>query len=190
MLSKHFVRGCCQVFQKRVVYRTIAYENFTKINLNELQPDHKSKIRDRKYLASSYSPNMPQLLNYDHHPMMDCVQYIGEPSLEHFAKVFRNYIDANLADYSAILCKNTPVRDDKDFSMVMKLTKLTQMEYISGNASRDRIVDDIYEASNEPPELSIDAHNEMAYLTTFPSKVHLDFCFVRQTLVLLISLIL
>ena len=190
MLSKHFVRGYCQVFQKRVVYRTIAYENFTKINLNELQPDRKSKIRDRKYLASSYSPNMPQFLNYEHHPMMDCVQYIGEPSLEHFAKVFRNYIDANLVDYSAILCKNAPVRDDKEFSMVVKLTELPQMEYISGNASRDRIVDEIYEASNEPPELSIDAHNEMAYLTTFPSKVHLDFRFLRQARVLLISLIL
>ena len=190
MLSKHFARGCCQVFQKRIVYRTISYKNFTKVNLNDLQPDRKSKIRDRKYLAGSYSPNMPQFLNYEHHPMMDCVQYIGEQSLGRFAKSFRNYIDGNLVDYSAILFKKTPVRDDKDFSMVMKLTELPQMEYISGNASRDRIVDEIYEASNEPPELSIDTHNEMAYLTTFPSKVNLDFRFLRQIRGLLISLIL
>ena len=190
MLSKYFARGSCQVFQKRIVYRTISYANFTKINLNDLQPDHKSKIRDRKYLASSHNPNMPQFLNYEHHHMMDCVKYIGEPSLEFYAKAFRNYIDDNLVDYNAILCKSTPVRDDKDFSMFMKLIELPQMEYISGNASRDRIVDEIYEASNEPPELSIDTHNEMAYLTTFPSKVNLDFRFLHQTRILLISLIL
>jgi len=43
--------------------------------------------------------------------------------------------------------------------------------YDAGTVPRSVVADRLYTASDERPEISIESHNEMSYLETYPSKV-------------------
>ena len=72
---------------------------------------------------------------------------------------------------SAILIKNLPITETEDFHDFIQGCAYTPMTYESGSAYRAPLDDLVYSASDEPPEFSIEPHNEMSYLSTFPQKV-------------------
>ena len=47
------------------------------------------------------------------------------------------------------------------------------MAYEAGSGYREKVVEKVYTASDEPPEFSIEPHNEMSYLSIFPTRVNI-----------------
>jgi len=144
---------------------------FSQVDLNKIQPINKTKLKNLKYLASSYM-DFPEFLNYEHHPQMNCLRYEGnKKDLKTFGNNVATIINETRDNTRAWLFKGTPIKTVQDFDEVLKYADMKQMVYVSGNASRESVSNLVYEASDEPPELSIDCHNEMAYMPRYPPKI-------------------
>jgi len=145
---------------------------FTEIeSLEEQQPT--IKCRNRDFFAGSTSSNLPETLPKFVHKNFKAitVNKSNEGLAELGGKLYpfiENYIDQS---YSAILIKNLPIKEAKDFNALVAGFEYKPMNYEAGNGFRDKVVGTIYTASDEPPEFSIEPHNEMSYLFTFPKRV-------------------
>ena len=140
-------------------------EHFTKTK--------RPKLKGREFLAGSLEEGMPEYLNHLPNKNLLVVRcnLNNNVTLSEIATEFRSYIDVNLSQYSAILFKKLPLREESDFNSLMKHTGYKSIAYIAGNASRAKLIGEVYETSNEPANLSIEPHNEMSYHVTFPRKV-------------------
>ena len=47
----------------------------------------------------------------------------------------------------------------------------TDMSYASGTAIRERVNELVYTANDEPPSFCVEPHNEMSYVSVYPTKV-------------------
>ncbi|XP_057291755.1 dapdiamide synthesis protein DdaC-like [Hydractinia symbiolongicarpus] len=141
-----------------------------------VEPDtskkHGSYIKGRIFLPSSSHEDMPHHLSYSANPNLKVFQFYGDPNnIKTIAESFRKCIDDNLPNSSAILFKKLPINNEFVFNEMIKYSNYNAMQYISGNVSRGTVVGNVYESTAEPPELSIDLHNEMSYLKWYPKKI-------------------
>ena len=58
------------------------------------------------------------------------------------------------------------------------------MKYIGGAAPRIQVGKDTYTASDEPPSITIEGHNEMAYMHTWPDVVMVTFYNIVDIIIL------
>ncbi|XP_057300795.1 uncharacterized protein LOC130635479 [Hydractinia symbiolongicarpus] len=159
----------------QTVFKRLA--SFVPVEFNTSLKQHGSRINGRKFLPGSSHKDMPEFLSYRHNPNLKAVHFKGDKSK--VATAVREYIDANLQSSSAILFKGLPIENEHDFNRIVKGTGFKMMPYVGGIASRDTLVDKVYEASNEPKEISIDLHNEMSYVKWFPKKIM--FCCITPS---------
>ena len=54
------------------------------------------------------------------------------------------------------------------------------MVYTNGSGFREPLNEFVYTASDEPAAFTIEPHNEMSYLDTFPSKVCISFKLIND----------
>lgn len=148
---------------------------FTQLQANEItQP--LIKCRDRPFLAGGHSKKLPEYL-----PMEVNQYFCGikvderlrrDTTVEDVGKEFRRYIDANIHQYSAFLLKNVLSKPNvEDFNTLISSIGYQSHFYDAGTAARSTVGDVLYTASDEPPEISIESHNEMSYLKNQPNKV-------------------
>lgn len=136
------------------------------------------KIRNRPYLPGSQSVNLPETISLKSSPFLKTVQFNYEHTKADYSlsKIGGKINDISeeffrSQQYYAIHIRNLPIQTAKDFQEVMKHLNRKPMDYINGNGFREKLLDRVYTASDEPPEFSIEPHNEMSYLHDFPTKV-------------------
>ncbi|CAH1243672.1 Hypp7138 [Branchiostoma lanceolatum] len=158
----------------------------TEVNLVETHVDwasraklHPARIRGRKWLPGSASPNYPEFLK----PPKDGYPYVFTPkdgttaSPEGCAVAVRKVVHEVLEKNKngAVLFRGLPLQTAEDFSRVVNNMGLKLMRYEGGGAVRSEIAKDVNTASDEPPEFCIEPHNELVYTSHFPEKV-IFFC--------------
>jgi hypothetical protein len=148
------------------------------------------EIANRKYLPGSFSKTFPRYLNEprEDFPVVVSAKDVGisdAASAQECAKLCKENFKDTLNKCGAILYRGFPIKDQQDFSDFFNgLSKFNSMDYIGGAAPRLQVGKDTYTASEEPPELTIEGHNEMAYMHTWPDVVRVStftfenmFCF-------------
>ena len=141
------------------------------------------QIANRKYLPGSTGATFPKHLNppRENFPVIVTAESAGvseNSSASECAEVVKSKFKTTLHKHGAILYRGFPLKGYKDFSSFFHgLGKFQSMEYIGGAAPRKQVSDDVYTASDEPPEICIEPHNEMAYMHIWPDVVR------RHTLV-------
>ncbi|XP_065656062.1 dapdiamide synthesis protein DdaC [Hydra vulgaris] len=159
------------------VFQSLRYFSFIKCNTLEVFTKAKgSVVKNRPFLAGSTELGMPEYLSHHSNKNLLVVRCndTNNVTLCDAANKFRFYIDENLSQYSAILFKKLPIKTESDFNLFMSHSGYKSIAYVAGNASRSKLVGEVYETSNEPADLSIEPHNEMSYHVTFPRKIF--FC--------------
>ena len=135
------------------------------------------QLANRKYLPGSTGATFPKHLNppRENLPVIVTAESAGvseNSSVSECAEVVKGTFKTTLHKHGAILYRGFPLKGYKDFSSFFHgLGKFQSMEYIGGAAPRKQVSDDVYTASEEPPEICIEPHNEMAYMHIWPDVV-------------------
>ena len=143
------------------------------------------KCRDRPFLAGGHSKKLPEYLPREVNQFFTGIKVEEglqkETKVEDIGKEFRQYIDANIDRYSAFLLKGAlSVPTIEDFNKLISSIGYRSHFYDAGTAARSTVGDVLYTASDEPPEISIESHNEMSYLKNQPNKVLLASSKVKK----------
>ncbi|XP_066910285.1 dapdiamide synthesis protein DdaC-like [Clytia hemisphaerica] len=151
----------------------------SSMHINELKSIDQSQqpiieCRDKKYLAGSTSKNFPKTLPIYLHNEFKAIELSNQHNnILDIGANLRPILDDifNHENKSAVLIKNLPITKTDHFHDFMKGCDYQPMTYESGSAYRASVNDLVYSASDEPPEFSIEPHNEMSYLSQFPQKI-------------------
>ena len=162
---------------RRTLYTSKIVESqfFTELtSVEDQQPT--IKCRNRKFLAGSTSLNLPETVPKYLHENFKGIS-INQQNIEDLSEVGRklhpiieDYINQS---YTAILIKDLPIKEANDFNAFVKGFLYEPMSYEAGNGYRENVVEKVYTSSEEPPEFTIEPHNEMTYLATFPRRVNI-----------------
>ncbi|KAI8509998.1 hypothetical protein Bbelb_124260 [Branchiostoma belcheri] len=136
---------------------------------------HPARIRGRKWLPGSDSPKYPEFLA----PPKDGYVHVYTPtgkvdcSPEHCAPSVRQVIRDVLErrKEGALLFRGLPLATAEDFSRVVVNLGLKLTSYKGGGGIRHRLAKAVDTASDEPPELCIEPHHELAYTNHYPEKI-------------------
>lgn len=131
------------------------------------------KIRGRPFLAGSNSLNFPETIPMRSSEFLKAVEFQDNKIPRHnIGENVREYLDDCFSeDISAVCIRNLPIKNAQDFDELVQHLGQRPMTYCYGSAFRNKVQGLVYTASDEPPEFSIEPHNEMAYLENFPTKV-------------------
>lgn len=145
-----------------------------------------AKLAGRKYLPGSWHHEFPQYLNNPQPDFPHVVKASDEAkqanlSLTDWADIVRRYLDHNLTNYGAILLRSLPIEDEQQFSTLINQLGYKPQGYSGGLGHKSHKAKNVMTAGDEPKEYSIELHNEMAYLPTWPDIVTL-FCKVPPKL--------
>ena len=144
---------------------------FTEIS-NKTLPKPLIKIRNGNFLPGAPSSNMPEYIQNFDSPYLKTAKVEKRYSqLTDVGKDVQEYVEANINQYSALLIKHLPYKTVEDVSEICNGFTFDQMTYESGSGYRDKLAKNVYSASEEPENFTIEPHNEMAYLENYPTKV-------------------
>ena len=135
------------------------------------------EIANREFLPGSFSETFPKYLNAprEDFPVVVAAEDVGisgSATAQECAKLCKDNFQETLNKHGAILYRGFPINDHQSFSDFFNgLSKFNSMDYIGGAAPRRAVGKDTYTASDEPPELTIEGHNEMAYMHIWPDVV-------------------
>lgn len=139
------------------------------------------QLAGRKFLPGSEGPNFPKYLqppraDFPFHVSSENVGVTNSMTAAECAKAVVADFQSTLHKYGAILYRGFPIKNWTDFSAFFsELGSFRSMPYIGGAAPRKQVGDKVYTASDEPPEICIELHNEMAYMHIWP-KLILFYC--------------
>ncbi|XP_019616230.1 PREDICTED: uncharacterized protein LOC109463803 [Branchiostoma belcheri] len=140
---------------------------------------HPARIRGRKRLAGSQSPNFPEFLSppkegyinvYTPAGKVDCSP---EDCATSMRQVIRDVLEKRKE--GALLFRGLPLATAEDFSRAVVNLGLKLTTYRGGGGIRHRLTEAVDTASDEPPELCIEPHHELAYTNHYPEKI-MFFC--------------
>ncbi|XP_002165175.1 dapdiamide synthesis protein DdaC [Hydra vulgaris] len=145
-------------------------------------PQHKLKapvtqIKNRPYLPGSLSNAFPDVLKCEYKPGLKILT-TSEKDLQSIASELRNFSTLCMPEISAILLKNLPINTAEEFSLFTKALNFKPLTYAGGSGFRKTIAGDVYSASDDPSIYSIEPHNEMSYMTIYPTKIM--FCCLSE----------
>ena len=92
-----------------------------------------------------------------------------------WASDVKAWIETTLSECGAILVRGLPIVTADDFAHFTACLGYATMSYAGGTAIRHVVAPQVMTASNEPPAVSMEPHNEMAYARLSPSKI-IFFC--------------
>ena len=152
---------------------------FEQIPKEELAPKTRPRVRDREFLPGSTGDGFPEFLAEpsDSFPVGMRVNTGDKSSLLELGANCMEYIKENLAYSQAILFRGLPAETAEDFLALTQGMRGKPLNYEGGATPRPKELknSDIYIATTEPGAYTIELHNEMAYLKTFPRKVCLEW---------------
>jgi hypothetical protein len=149
---------------------------FKPLTPEEISPKIDYEIAGRKWLPGSKGEGFPKYLRKPREGFPYAIEAVpgNKHSLEEWAQIARQVIDNNLSKYGTLLLRGLPLVESKAISEFSKALGYDAMTYPGGGGA-DRNLHDadaqVYTASEEPPEFTIELHNELGYLPTYPRKV-------------------
>ena len=151
------------------------------------------QLAGRKFLPGSHGANFPKFLQPQRSkfPLLVTAQSVAVGAVESMtptqcAQAVVGDFQKDLHKYGAVLYRGFPVKTWRDFSEFFSaLGSYRSMPYIGGAAPRKQVGDKVFTASDEPAEICIELHNEMAYMHIWPKLVIcLTYCFHVVTFIL------
>ncbi len=136
------------------------------------------QLANRPFLAGSTHAAMPAAISQ---PPTATFPLVLQPkagldiSIAQWAADARTWIDDALHEHGAMLLRGLPLASADDFTHFIEGLGAETLGYAGGIALRDAVTSKVMTASYEPPEVSMEPHNEMAYTRVYPSKV-LFYC--------------
>ena len=170
------LRGNRQTIPKRYL--------FTEFPFSEVTSKEKFAVRGRKWLVGGDGVNMPRFIQNDNAPEAKAFVLKDKHTsdIKALSNSIKDIIETSFTRYSALLFKKLPLNTAQDFAELLNGVGYPRVNYLSGSAFRTDHGDNVYDASLEPPEITVELHNEMAYHTMFPSQVtnsgHIKSAFV------------
>ena len=164
----------CSVI-RRTLHMTKIVESqfFTELtSVEDQQPT--IKCRNHKFLSGSKSINLPETVrkfthkNFKVISVNQCNEDLTEMGKQ-LQPIIEDYLDQS---FSTILIKDLPIKEAREFNALVEGFGYVPMSYEAGSGNRENIIGVVYTASDEPRDFSIEPHNEMAYLPTFPTRVN------------------
>ena len=77
-----------------------------------------------------------------------------------------------LLKYGGLLFRNFPVKNEHDFSEVIRaLDTGSFIDYIGGDSPRNKIKEGIYTSTEAPPSVKIPLHNELSFVKKYPKHI-------------------
>ncbi|XP_071713840.1 clavaminate synthase-like protein At3g21360 [Rutidosis leptorrhynchoides] len=96
-------------------------------------------------------------------------------SFKEAIKAEKQWLESLVDKCGVILFRGFPVKSPSDFNDVVEAFEFPELEYVSGLATRTKVVGRVYTANECPPEIRVPFHHEMAYIRDSPSKLFF-FC--------------
>ena len=151
---------------------------FQPLHREELVTKFKSRLKDRPFTVGSTGEGFPEFLGEPRESFPHGVKVNNQHqfTLAELTEKCMEYVEENHSQYPAILFRNLPAQTAQDFSTIAKEIPWKRMTYEGGTSYRQQIDKSVgtYTANDDPDEMTIDPHNEMAYTTVYPSKVNFD----------------
>jgi len=88
-----------------------------------------------------------------------------------FIQSQKSQLEQKLIQHGAILFRNFPIKTVEDFYKFLLSFQWEFGSYLGGGGPRNTVLGPIETSTESPPELKINFHHELAYLTTPPSKL-------------------
>lgn len=178
------------VFKVRHTQKILRYHNvrnfFSELTPTQIRAQQPAiQCRNRKHLAGSHSESLPEYLPIYVNKYFKGIQIddSSEEKLKSDGIRVRKLLDGFMnQNYSAVLIKNLPITEASHFRDFVDGLGYTDMSYASGTAIRERVNDLVYTASDEPPSFCVEPHNEMSYLSVYPTKVFIFYYFFKKSL--------
>ena len=144
------------------------------------QPCRKNSIEigNRQFLAGSDGPKFPKYLKAPPEDMPkvlhpnECKSF--DAQTKRFVPEFYKELETLVNQYGGLLLRDFPLDGVEDFSNFVAGIESKSMEYLAGIAYRNQVSSNVFTASNEPPCLNIEPHNEMCYKKEWPKWVSVD----------------
>lgn len=136
-----------------------------------------AELVNRKYLPGSTSSTFPKNLNPPKENFPFIISAKDVPISNHatageYAEICQKNFGEILNEHGAVLFRDFPINGHQDFNDFFNgLGKFNSMDYVGGAAPRKVVGKDVYTASDEPPDICIEGHNEMAYMPKWPDVV-------------------
>ena len=175
------IPGTSKVHVKNVISRYSTQESpstrsvFQPLLREELVTKFKSRLKDRPFTVGSTGEGFPEFLGEPRESFPHAVKVNNQHqfTLAELTEKCMEYVEENHSQHPAILFRNLPAQTAQDFSTIAKVIPWKSMTYKGGASYRQQIDKNVgtYTANDDPDEISIDPHNEMAYTTFYPSKV-------------------
>lgn len=152
--------------------------HFSRLSTQELALGYKPPIAERPFLPGSSSEGFPEFLPGPKEGSLFPIAYkVNNPEqfdVKVWSHVCRELVDAELTSYGAILIRNLPLFNMEDFKSFLSNLGYRFFEHgVTGY--RTPLGDHVYTASDDPPEVTMEPHNECSYSPFFPKKIIL-FC--------------
>ena len=96
---------------------------------------------------------------------------IAGVGLSEWARDNRDFIDSSLLQHGGILFRGFETRTQEEFKRFLDATQVELMHYMEGATPRFELSSKLYTSTEFPPEHSIQLHNELCYVTTWPMKI-------------------
>ena len=170
---------CCIVQSRSIVSSPQVAENpafFTPIPPGDLTLQFKHRIAGRKYLPGSQGKGFPEFLASPRQglPYALRADSISHVSVEKWGKMCREQLDKAIPEYNAVLFRNLPLFDAKDFAKFASSLGYKPTNYEGGTGNRYLVEGEteVYLSTSDPPDFNIELHNEMACSPVHPKKVY------------------
>ena len=149
-----------------------AWSLLERVNAAEIAPVEPPPVAGRKYLPGSTLGGFPEYLAGPRADLPLAVRASSASlSIPEWGSYLRGFIDQMLPRNPALLVKGLPLRGEEDLSRMIGALGFNLMKYVGGTGTRHRVDDILNTASRDPPEFSIEPHNEMSHSPVFPKKV-------------------
>ena len=153
---------------------------FEPLPREELVTKFRSRLRDREFAPGSTGGGFPEFLAEprDSFPLAVRVHNPYQASLAQLTAKCMEFMEENHPHSPAILFRGLPARTAGDFSTIAGIIPGEPLAYeVGGSAFRTRVGKSAktYTASEDPLEVTIDMHNEMSYLNSWPKKVRSSY---------------
>lgn len=169
---------CCIVQSRSLVSKPQVVENdsfFTPIPPEDIALKFKHRLAGRKYLPGSQGKSFPEFLA----PARQGLPYAlradatSHVSVEKWGQLCREQLNKVLPEYNAVLFRNLPLFEAKDFATFASNLgyKPTTYEGGTGNRYLAEGETEVYLSTSDPPDFNIELHNEMACSPVHPKKV-------------------
>ena len=167
---------CCIVQSRSFASQIVESDSyFTSLQPEDIALQFKHQLAGRKYLPGSQGKGFPAFLASARKglPYALKVDSTGQLSVEKWGQLCRDQLNKALPEYNAVLFRNLPLFEAKDFAKFASSLGYKPTAYEGGTGNRYLVEGEteVYFSTSDPPDFNIELHNEMACSPVHPKKV-------------------